>query len=62
MKCLQVVLFILLFEGIACCQVVNLGEQTRLGDQFILKDFMDTILKAGAIPMDEFDKLMMVKK
>ena len=37
-------------------------EQVRLGDQFILKDFMDTILKAGAIPIDEFDTLMMVKK
>lgn len=30
-------------------------EKSRLGDEFNLKYFMDTIMKAGAIPIDEFE-------
>jgi len=30
------------------------SEKERLGDKFELKVFMDTIMKAGAIPIDEF--------
>ena len=29
-------------------------EKQRQGDSFVLKDFMDTIMKTGAIPIDEF--------
>lgn len=29
-------------------------EKERLGDQFNLKEFMDTIMQVGAIPIDEF--------
>ena len=32
-------------------------EKARLGDDFDLKYFMDTILKAGAIPIDEFESI-----
>lgn len=32
-------------------------EQERLGDQFELQRFMDTIMKAGPIPIDAFDAL-----
>jgi hypothetical protein len=34
-----------------------LHEVERQGDNFILKDFMDTIMKAGPIPIDEFYQL-----
>jgi uncharacterized protein (DUF885 family) len=30
------------------------AEKERLGDDFVLKDFMDTIMRTGAIPMDAF--------
>ena len=30
------------------------SEKERLGDKFDLKLFMDTIMKAGPIPIDEF--------
>lgn len=33
------------------------AEKERLGSQFNLKLFMDTIMKAGAIPIDEFYKI-----
>ena len=33
------------------------SEKERLGDRFDLKVFMDTIMKAGAIPIDEFYKI-----
>ena len=33
------------------------AEKERLGSQFNLKRFMDTIMKAGAIPIDEFYKI-----
>jgi len=31
------------------------SEKERLGDEFDLKLFMDTVMKAGAIPIEEFD-------
>jgi len=32
-------------------------EKERLGTQFVLKEFMDTIMLAGPIPIDEFKKM-----
>jgi len=37
-------------------------EKTRLGNEFDLKNFMDIILKAGAIPMEAFSDLMVAEK
>ena len=34
------------------------SEKERLGEDFILIDFMDTILRAGPIPIDEFTNLL----
>jgi len=36
-------------------------EKERLGDQFVLKDFMDMIMRAGAIPIDDFPELLKAK-
>jgi uncharacterized protein (DUF885 family) len=33
------------------------SEQLRLGDDFVLKEFMDFILRSGAIPIDEFPNM-----
>jgi len=33
-------------------------EKERLGEEFVLKEFMDTILKAGPIPIDAFYNIM----
>ena len=34
-----------------------INEQNRLGAKFQLKEFMDTIMKAGPIPIDEFNNI-----
>jgi hypothetical protein len=34
------------------------AERARLGDDFVLRDFMDTIMRAGPIPMDEFPRIL----
>lgn len=34
------------------------SEKERLGKEFVLIDFMDTILRAGPIPIDEFTNLL----
>ena len=36
-------------------------EKERLGDRFILLNFMDTILRTGAIPVDEFRDIFIKK-
>jgi uncharacterized protein (DUF885 family) len=33
------------------------AEKKRLKDQFVLKDFMDTIMQAGPIPVEDFSKI-----
>ncbi len=33
-------------------------EKKRLGDRFVLRDFMDTILRAGPAPIDELPRLL----
>jgi uncharacterized protein (DUF885 family) len=34
------------------------SEKERLGRRFVLKDFMDTVMKAGPIPIDMFDQVL----
>jgi uncharacterized protein (DUF885 family) len=36
-------------------------EQERLGDRFITLNFMDTILRTGAIPVDEYERIFSKK-
>ena len=38
------------------------AEKERLGEQFDLKDFMDTIMQIGPIPIDEFAKIFKEKR
>jgi uncharacterized protein (DUF885 family) len=33
------------------------AEKKRLGEKFRIIDFMDTILRAGPIPLDEFPEI-----
>ena len=33
------------------------AEKERLGEQFVLSRFMDTIMRAGPIPIDEFTEI-----
>ena len=38
------------------------AEKSRLGDRFVLKDFMDTIMRIGPIPIDEFPAIFETSK
>ena len=43
------------FVGYHQLSILYEEEQERLGDRFITLNFMDTILRTGAIPVDEYE-------
>jgi hypothetical protein len=46
------------FLGGSEFRTLYFSEKDRLGDDFVLKNFMDLILKSGPIPIDEFSPIL----